>query len=90
MNDIYKIAYKTLHDIYDKHRRKYRSNPDSKQMCCMWSTHNPPDVLSCTQPLCDIETAFDINIDENEALKLYDMLLDEAAKKIIEMQSVQR
>ncbi len=90
MKDVYTIAYQTLNDIYNKHQRKYCGNPDSKQMCCMWSTNNPPDVLSGTQPLCDIEKAFDINIDENEALELYDMDLDEAIKKIMEMKSVQK
>ena len=90
MNDTCKITYQTLHEIYNKHRRKYRGNPNSKQMCCMWSTHNPPDFLSDTQPILDIEDAFDIKIDENEAMEIYDMMLDEAVKKIIEMKDVQK
>lgn len=82
-----KTAYQTLHAIYDKHRRRYRGNSDSKQMCCMWSTHAPPDIIEGTKPFCDIEAAFDIRIDEDAAMALYDMDLDEAARKIVEMQN---
>ena len=89
MNDYYKITYQTLHTIYDKHRRKYRGNPDSKQMCCMWSTNNPPDTLLDTQPIYDIEDAFNIKIDEDEAMEIYDMVLDEAVKRIMSMKSIQ-
>ena len=88
MNDVY--AYQTLHAIYDKHRRKYRGNPDSKQICCMWSTNNPPDTLSDTRPLYDIEDAFSITISEDEAIEIYDMNLDEAIKKIMEMKRIQK
>jgi hypothetical protein len=87
MKKIDETIYQTLHAIYDRHRRKYRGNPDSKQMCCMWSTYSPPDVIEGTRPLCDIEKAFDIDIDEDAALVLYDMHLDEAARKIGEMQN---
>ncbi|MCW5590455.1 MAG: hypothetical protein KIT27_12455 [Legionellales bacterium] len=89
MNDP-KIAHKALHAIYDKHRRKYRGNSDSKQMCCMWSTSNPPDALSDTQPILDIEDAFNITIGEDEAVEIYDMVLDEAVKKIMEIKSNQK
>ncbi len=90
MNGSYKIAYQTLLAIYDKHRRKYRGNSDTKQMCCMWLTNNPPDTLLDTQPICDIESAFNIEIDEDEALKIYDMTLNEAVEKIIEMKNIQK
>ena len=89
MND-YKIAYQTLHAIYDKHRRKYRGNSDTKQMCCMWSTNNPPDALLDTQPIYDIEDAFNIKFDENEAMEIYDLELDEAIKKIMEIKNIQK
>jgi len=78
-------TYKTLHEIYQKHRRNYRENGDSKQMCCMWSTDDPPDIIEGTEPFDDIEAAFDITIDD-EALDLYDMDLKDAAKRIIELQ----
>jgi len=59
-------------------------------MCCMWSTYNPPDNLIDTQPIYDIENAFDIKIDEVEAMEIYDMELDEAVKRIMEMKSNQK
>ena len=82
----YQNTYKILHQIYEKHRRKYKENSDSKQMCCMWSTHDPPDEIEGTEPFCDIEDAFNISINEAHALDLYDMNLDGAAKLIIEIQ----
>lgn len=87
MKKIDETVYQTLHTIYDRHRRRYRGNPDSKQMCCMWSTYDPPDVIEGTKPFCDIEAAFDIRIDEDDALDLYDMDLDEAARTILEMRN---
>lgn len=51
----------------------------------MWSTYDPPDIIEGTEPFCDIETAFGICIDEDDALQLYDMDLDVAARKIMEM-----
>ena len=58
-------------------------------MCCMWSTNDPPDIIDDTDPFLEIEDAFEINIDEDSALDLYDMELEKAAKKIIEIQIVQ-
>ncbi|MEI6309472.1 MAG: hypothetical protein WCP58_07510 [bacterium] len=78
--------YQALLVIYEKHRRRYRNNPDSKQICCMWSTSSPPDTLEKTSQIRDIEKAFDIFIDEDSAVELYDMDLDEAARKIMEIQ----
>lgn len=78
-------AYRVLLTLYNKHRRKYKTNPDSKQMCCLWSTCRLPDILTATPALCDIEDAFGISLDEDEALKIYDMDLDEAAGTIMEM-----
>jgi hypothetical protein len=89
MNDAYKIAHQTLYAIYKKHRRKYRGNSDTEQMCCMWSTNNPPDTLLDTQPIYDIEDAFNIKIDEAAAMAIYDMTLDEAIKTIMEIKSIQ-
>lgn len=42
-------------------------------MCCIWSTDDPPDVLEDTEPLLDIEDAFDIGIDEDAAVELYEI-----------------
>lgn len=51
----------------------------------MWSTSAPPDIIADTRPMCDIEAAFDIDIDEQDAVDLYDMGLDEAVGRILEM-----
>ena len=55
-------------------------------MCCMWSTNDPPDIIEGTEPFCDIEDDFNISINEDDALDLYDMDLNDAAKFIIEIQ----
>ncbi len=82
----FKSTYKKLHNIYERHRRNYRENGDSKQMCCMWSTDDPPDIIEGTAPFIDIEAAFNITIDDEEALDLYDMDLQEATKRIMDLQ----
>ena len=71
-----------LKTIYNKYRKKYRANPDSGQLCCMWSTANPPEDLCNTDQIFSIEEAFNIDLSEVEALELYDMKLEEAAKKV--------
>ena len=75
--------YAILHEVYSKYRRRHKENPDSKQMCCMWSTSNPPDDIIGSDPLCDIEDAFQIYISDDDAMILYDMTLDEALVKIV-------
>ena len=85
MNDAYKIAYQTLYTIYNKYRKRYRNNPDSKQMCYMWSTNNPPDIIEITEQIHDIKKAFDIEIDENKAIEIYDMNLSEVTKMILKI-----
>ena len=55
-------------------------------MCCMWSTNDPPDIIEGTEPFNDIEHAFNITIDDDEALNLYDMDLKEATKRIMDLQ----
>jgi len=83
--DTQKNIYDKLHEIYQKHRKKYKRNPDSKQMCCMWSTSNPPDVIEDTEPFYDIEDAFDITINDSDCIELYDMELEEAVTKICDI-----
>lgn len=85
MDNEYKETYTKLYKIYKKYQKKYKHNPDSHQMCCMWSTVNPPDTIEDTKPIYEIEKTFEINLDEDEALVLYDMDLDEAAQRIIEI-----
>ena len=55
-------------------------------MCCMWSTNDPPDIIEGTETFCDIEDVFNISINVDDALDLYDMNLNNAAKFIIEIQ----
>ncbi|MEE8059305.1 MAG: hypothetical protein V3T17_15935 [Pseudomonadales bacterium] len=74
--------YNILENIYNKHRRNFKENGDSKQICCMWSTNDPPDVIEGTEPIVDIEQAFDVQINEDGALELYDMTLNEAINYI--------
>lgn len=71
-----------LKTIYDKYRKKYRGNQNSGQLCCMWSTANPPDDIYISDQIFSIKNAFNIELSEDEALELYDMDLEEAAKKI--------
>ena len=87
--ETYESIYRKLHEIYNKHRRNHPENGDSKQMCCMWSTNDPPDVIEDTEPFDDIQAAFNIIIDEDDALDLYDMYLEEASKRIEEIQQKQ-
>lgn len=78
-------AYDMLHSIYAKHRRKHNENPDSKQMCCMWSIDDPPDTIEDTEPILEIEGSFEISIGEDTAMELYDMDLEAAAIRILEI-----
>jgi len=89
MKNKYQTVYEKLQRIYQKHRRNHPENGDSGQMCCMWSTSDPPDIIEDTPPFGDIEDAFSISISDDEALELYDMNLDEAAKKIMEVRNEQ-
>ena len=82
MKTIRKDIYGRLHQIYEKHRRKYKENFDSKQMCLMWPTDNPPDILEGTKPIIDIENAFDVEISDEESMEIYDMTIEEAAMKL--------
>jgi hypothetical protein len=54
-------------------------------MCCMWSTNDLPDLIEGTPPFDDIEYEFNISIDDDTALELYDLNLADSAGKILEM-----
>ncbi len=77
--------YEKLSQIFMKYKKRYKSPPKSKQMACMWSTTNLPDIIEDTPPFNDIEEAFNIIIDEDDCLELYDMDLTEATDKILNM-----
>jgi len=84
MKTEYQDIYERLHKLYKKHLRRFK-NPDSKQICCMWSTRNPPDeIYDCSQ-MDDIQDEFNVRVTEDDALELYDMTLDEATKFIAKL-----
>jgi len=74
--------YDKLYSVYRKYQLKYNGSINSRQMCLMWSTHRLPDVLTETKQLSDIEKMFEIDLNEDEAIELYDMTLDEAVEFI--------
>jgi len=82
-------SYNKLESIYNKHRSQHKENGDSKQMCCMWSTHDPPDIVEGTQPFQDIERAFGIIIEDDDAFDMYDMTLDETLVRIQQIKKMQ-
>jgi len=82
MKDQFDSIYNRLHKIYAKHLRRYK-NPDSKQICCMWSTRNPPDEVCYSKQMDDICSEFDIDISEDEAIETYNMVLSESTDFII-------
>ncbi len=84
MNKECQDIYNRLHKIYKRHLKRYR-NPDSKQICCMWSTYNPPDEIYECQQIYDIEEEFDIELTEDDAIEIYDMMLEEAAAFILKI-----
>jgi len=71
-----------LKTIYYRYHKKYPSNLDSGQLCCMWPINNPPDDIYNSSQISSIESAFNIELSEDDALELYDMDLSEATKKI--------
>ena len=70
-----------LYLLFKQHVPENIPNEES-QMCSLWSTKNPPNVLEITKQHEDIETIFDIDITEDDAVKMYDMNLLEASKYI--------
>jgi hypothetical protein len=82
-------TFDTLYEIYNKHRKKHPENSfDSEQICLMWSTSEPPDEIEGTSLLNDIEDAFDIEINDEDSLDLYDMTLKEASIRVLEIQGI--
>jgi hypothetical protein len=77
-----KEIHEKLYQIFMKYKKRYKNSKSSKQLCCMWSITNPPDIIKDTPPFRDIEKNFNISIDDDECLELYDMDLDEATEKI--------
>jgi len=74
LNELLKI-----HDRYSFER--YQATLAS-QVCTMWSVDDPPDELLATDPLEAICDLIEMDIDEDYALELYDMTLQEAADSL--------
>ena len=80
-----KEIYEKLSQIFMKYKKRYKNPLASKQLCCMWSVTNPPDIIEDTPQFRDIEKAFNISIDDDECLEFYNMELDEATEQINNM-----
>jgi hypothetical protein len=65
-----------LFTIYKKHVLT-RKPSENSQLCMLW--HGAPDVLETTEQLNDINDAFGIYIEENDAVEMFDMNLLEAS-----------
>jgi hypothetical protein len=78
MKNQFTPTYQKLYNIYKKYQLRYNRTCNSGQICLMWSTRRLPDVLTETKQMSDIEKAFGIELDEDEAIELYDMTLQEA------------
>ncbi len=76
-----------LNELIQIHNRysfeRYRSDASS-QFCTMWSVDDPPDTLVATDPLEAICNLIDMDIDEDYAIELYDMTLQETAKSLFD------
>src|SRR4030067_3182666 len=78
MKNQFTPTYQKLYNIYKEYQLRYNRTCNSGQICLMWSTRRLPDVLTETKQMSDIEKAFAIQLDEDEAIELYDMTLQEA------------
>jgi len=67
--------------IHKKYSGERRSTKDS-QMCTLWSTSNPPDILENTAPYDELVEIFDFQFSEEEAVDFYDMNISDAATYI--------
>ena len=70
-------AYERLAKLYKKYTGIVAT--PASQMCLLWSTDDPPDVLLCTEPMEGILDEFDIDLSELETTEVYDMNLREAS-----------
>jgi len=71
-----------------KVHRKYSGEKFSdreSQMCTLWSTLDPPDILEGTAPLNEIEKVFEFSFTEMQAVEFYDMTIEEAAEYIFKL-----
>ena len=73
-------------EIFDKLctiYKKYTSNKtpsEESQICLLWDINDPPDILEGTEQHQEIEECFNLEINEDSAVELFDMNLREASK----------
>ncbi len=70
-----------LYEVYKKYVNRNEPDPNS-QLCKIWSLDNPPDILEGTSQLESIEETFDIIINEDQAVELFDMSIIQASAYI--------
>ncbi len=73
-----------IHERYSSDR--WASDGES-QFCTMWPMSDPPDILSCTEPLEAVCDLIDINLEEDYAVELFDMSLQETAVSLFAFMS---
>ncbi|MDA3809030.1 MAG: hypothetical protein PF518_01750 [Spirochaetaceae bacterium] len=86
-NKDYKMNSKTKNKllvIFKKYIPEKKPNEKS-QMCLIWSTEKSPDILTETDQMEDLETVFNLDFSEDEAIQIYDMTIAEAAIYIDEI-----
>lgn len=76
-----KEIFETLLEIHKRYSSETNPNENS-QMCLMWSLDDPPEILELTEPLEEIDNQLGIEIEEDDAIKIYDMTIKEASEYI--------
>ena len=79
-----KLIESELIKLHKKYSGRRISNKES-QVCSLWSTDYPPDVLQCTPQLDEIEAYVDFGFEEMEAITFYDMSIEDAASYIFDI-----
>jgi len=73
-----------LISVHKKYSNARVSN-ETSQMCTLWSTSNPPDILEGTAPLNEIEEAINYGFYEEDAIEIYDKEIGDAADYIVKL-----
>ncbi len=71
--------FNKLCTIYKKYTYIKTPSEDS-QICMLWDKTNSPDILEITEQHQEIEESFDLEIDEDSAVEMFDMNLREASE----------
>lgn len=80
---------KSIYNKICKVFRKYSGNIEpspATQICLLWGKGSPPNILENTEELKELEKELNFYIDEEDAVRIFDMNIAEAAeyfKKLI-------